>query len=110
MASELESKGILGDFLVRDVKSDANSYGLVVKGEDGKLANFLILRTAPEDPSQGFFIKGAPRDVFPALSDLVHFYANRKRAFLGVQLRLPEDDMEMAQLAPTAVRYGLRLL
>lgn len=104
MASELESKGNSGDFLVRDVKSDVNSYGLVVKGEDGKLANFLVLRTPPEDSPRGFFIKGAPRDVFPALSDLVHFYANRKRAILNVQLRLPEDALEIPPLSPpTAV-------
>ncbi len=84
----------------RDVKSDARAYGLAVRAEDGKLANFMILRASGSE--KGFFIKGAQGDVFPTLFDLVQFYANRKRAILGVQLRLPVED-PVSPPAPAAV-------
>ena len=42
VATQLLSKGQVGDFIVRDVKTDPNCFGLTVKVLDRKLINFII--------------------------------------------------------------------
>jgi hypothetical protein len=59
--------------MFRDLKTEANSYGLSIKLADGSLGNYLIKNTP-----NGFMIRGTLKQ-FAALSELVQYYSSKLR-------------------------------
>ena len=111
MALTIVREGQVGDFLVRDVQSEPNAYGLSVKGPEGTMLSFLIVKN-PSPKNPGYVIKGTSK-AFPTVSSLVQYYAAKPREALGVQLRLPDDDDDddddAAMLGDTGI-YDTRTL
>ncbi|EDQ88358.1 uncharacterized protein MONBRDRAFT_26443 [Monosiga brevicollis MX1] len=89
MAMDMLKKGRPGNFLIRDVKSEPNCYGMSVRTTQNKLVNYLIEKRA-QPP--GFCIRGTKR-TFPTVAKLVEFYAQEKRQALGLKL-VPTDHSQ----------------
>lgn len=80
IAKRMIKYGEAGNFLIRDIKTEPNSFGLSIKLKDGTLGNYLI-----KNSSHGFVIRGTQK-YFSTMSGLVDYYASKMRPGLGVQL------------------------
>ena len=80
IAKRILRYGAVGNFLVRDIKSEPNSFGLSIRLKDGTLGNYMIKNSA-----QGFVIRGTQK-YFTTLSGLIDYYSVKRRPGLGVQL------------------------
>ena len=104
MAQDMLQHGRPGNFLVRDVKSERNCYGLVVLSRERKLVNFHI-----EKGKRGYTIRGTEQ-TFPSLALLIQHYSTKKRPQLGIRLipLAPDANFGGADGEDGAYDYGSR--
>lgn len=95
--------GEIGDFLIRDVSSDPENYGLAIKTATG-LSNYLIERIKSPGRTNQFRLKGESAELtFMTVAELVYHYATSAGGVRGTKLKLQEDDLAAYQ---EAVRAG----
>ena len=75
--------GAPGDFIVRDVASRPEAFGLLVKGDAG-LISFMVVRTA----TGGVALDGS-KSEFRTIAELIRHYGAKRRSDLGVRPRSP---------------------
>ena len=99
MVQNMTAHGQVGDFIIREIRQQADSgFGLSVKTETG-LLNYKIEKRFDKAGAILFRVKGTrDKKVFPTISALVYHHATVSEGMAGTKLLLrPEDAIQFSK-------------
>eukprot|EP00041_Stephanoeca_diplocostata_P027993 m.781511 g.781511 ORF g.781511 m.781511 type:complete len:1077 (+) comp23286_c0_seq4:353-3583(+) len=93
MVQNLLQHGEVGDFVVRDLSSESDGFGLALKAQSG-LRNFKIEKLQDGGERVKFKLRGTTdNEVFDTISSLIYHYATTKDGVAGTKLHLRQEDL-----------------